>query len=85
MKDLTKFGYQNLLDQVVGGLRCIGSLTIDEKMQSISNYQAQEHICGSLSNDISRKDKCLPLYINFNLYFFTLLFCIVINRMTSFS
>jgi hypothetical protein len=48
--------------QVIGDLRCIGSLSIDQKMQSISISQAQEHICESLSNDISRKHKCLPSY-----------------------
>jgi hypothetical protein len=28
MKDPTRLAYQNLLDQVVGGLRCIENLTI---------------------------------------------------------
>jgi hypothetical protein len=84
MKDPTRFGYQNLLDQVVGDLRCIGSLTIDKEMQFVSSSQAQEHICESVSNDFSRKDKCLPLHLNFNLYFFTLLVCIRINHMASF-
>jgi hypothetical protein len=32
MKDPIRLGYQNLLDQVIGGLRCIGSLIIKEKM-----------------------------------------------------
>jgi hypothetical protein len=32
----TRLLYQNLLDQVVGGLRCIGSLTIKEKMIQIA-------------------------------------------------
>jgi hypothetical protein len=36
MKDLTKLAYQNLLDQVVGGLRCIWSLTIKEKIIQIA-------------------------------------------------
>jgi hypothetical protein len=36
MKDLTKLAYQNLLDQVVGGLRCIRSLTIKEKIIQIA-------------------------------------------------
>jgi hypothetical protein len=80
-----RFGYQNLLDQVVGGLRFHGSLIIDKKMQSISSCQAQEHICKSLSKVISRKDKCLPLYLHFNLYFFTLFVCIGINHMAGFS
>jgi hypothetical protein len=84
MKDPTRLGYQSLLDQVVGDLICIGSLIIDKEMQFISSSQAQEHICESISNDISRKDKCLPLYLNFNPYFFTFLVCIGINRMTSF-
>jgi hypothetical protein len=32
MKDPTRLGYQNLLNQVVGGLRCIGSLSINKKV-----------------------------------------------------
>jgi hypothetical protein len=32
MKDPIRLAYKNLLDQAVGGLRCIGSLTIKEKM-----------------------------------------------------
>jgi hypothetical protein len=30
MKDPTRFGYQNLLNQVIGVLRCIGSLPSNE-------------------------------------------------------
>jgi hypothetical protein len=56
MKDPTRLGYQNILDQDVGNLRCIGSLRIDKKIQSISSCQTQERICKSLFNDISRKD-----------------------------
>jgi hypothetical protein len=83
MKDSTSLGYKNLLDQVVGDLRCIRSLTIDKEMQYISSSQAQEHVCLSLSNDISKRDKCLPL-LKFNLYFLTLLVCIRINHMARF-
>jgi hypothetical protein len=36
MKDPIRLGYQNLLDQVVGGLRCIGSFTIKEKIIQIA-------------------------------------------------
>jgi hypothetical protein len=46
--------------------------------------KAQEHICESLSNNISRKDKCLPLFLKFNLYFSTLLVCTRIDHMASF-
>jgi hypothetical protein len=35
LKDPTRLGYQNLLDQVVGGLRCFESLTINKKMESL--------------------------------------------------
>jgi hypothetical protein len=33
MKDPTRLGYQNLLNQVIGGLICIGSLTINKKIK----------------------------------------------------
>jgi hypothetical protein len=36
MKDPTRLGYQNFLDQVVGRLRCIGSLTIKQKDEIIT-------------------------------------------------
>jgi hypothetical protein len=40
MKDPTRPRYQNMLNLVVGDLRCIGSLTINKKMESMSNCQA---------------------------------------------
>jgi hypothetical protein len=84
MKNPIRLGYQNLLDQAVSDLRCIEGLTIDKEMKSILRSQAQEHIGESLSNNVSRKDKCLLLYLNFNLYFSTLRVCITINHMASF-
>jgi hypothetical protein len=36
MKDPTRLGYQNLLDEVIGGLRCIGSLTIKQEDEIIT-------------------------------------------------
>jgi hypothetical protein len=34
-----------LHDQVVGGLRCIGSLTINKKMKSLLYCQVYEPLC----------------------------------------
>jgi hypothetical protein len=45
LKDSTRFGYQNKLDLLVGGLRCIGSLTINKKMKSLLYCQAYELLC----------------------------------------
>jgi hypothetical protein len=53
LKDPTRLGYQNLLDQVVGGLRCIGSLTIN-KMESLLYCQAYKPLCKYWPNAISR-------------------------------
>jgi hypothetical protein len=54
MKDLTRLGYRNLLNQVVGGLRCIGSLSINKKVESLLYCQAYESLCKYWSNAISR-------------------------------
>jgi hypothetical protein len=45
MKDPTRLEYQNLLDQVVGGFRYIGSLIINKKMESLLHYKAYELLC----------------------------------------
>jgi hypothetical protein len=57
MKDPTRLGYQNLLNQVVGGLSCVGSLSINKCMNHYANIgpmQSQGH------------DKCLFPYLNSN-------------------
>jgi hypothetical protein len=43
-----------LLDQVVGGLRCNESLTINKKMESLLYYQVHKLLCKYLLNAISR-------------------------------
>jgi hypothetical protein len=45
MKDPTKLGCQNLLDQVVGGLRYIGRLIINKKIESLLYRQVYEPLC----------------------------------------
>jgi hypothetical protein len=53
MKDPTRLGYQNLLNQVVGGLRCIESLSINKKVEPLLYYQVYESLCKYWSNAIS--------------------------------
>jgi hypothetical protein len=76
MKDPTRLGYQNLLNQVVGGLRCIGSLSINKKVESLCKYW---------SNAISRTRYVLILVLEFNLYLFFLFSCKVRNHIASHS
>jgi hypothetical protein len=45
MNDPTMFGYQNFLDQVVGGLRYIGRVTINKKMELLLYCQVYEPLC----------------------------------------
>jgi hypothetical protein len=54
LKDPIMLGYQNLLDQVVGSLRYIGSLTINKKVESLLYCQAYESLCKYWSNATSR-------------------------------
>jgi hypothetical protein len=59
MKDPTRLGYQNFPGQVVGRLRCIGSLTIKQKnMESLLYHQAYEHLCKFDSMQSQGQDKC---------------------------
>jgi hypothetical protein len=64
MKDPTRLGYQNLLEQVVGGLRCIGSLTINKNMESLLYCQVYEPLCKFDPMQSQGQDKCLSLYLN---------------------
>jgi hypothetical protein len=54
MKDPTRLGYQSLLNEVIGGLRCIGSLTMNKKVESLLYCQVYESLCKYWSNVISR-------------------------------
>jgi hypothetical protein len=53
MKDPTRFGYQNLLNQVIGDLKCIGSFSINKRVESLLYCQAYESLCKYWSNAIS--------------------------------
>jgi hypothetical protein len=64
MKDPTRLRYQNLLDQVVGGLRCIESLTINKKIESLLYCQVYESLCKFDPMQSQGQDKCLSLYLN---------------------
>jgi hypothetical protein len=64
MKDPTRFGYQNFLDQVVGGLRCFGGMTINKKMELLLYCQVYEPLYKFDPMQSQEKDKCLSLYLN---------------------
>jgi hypothetical protein len=64
MKDPTRLGYQNLFGQVVGGLRCIESLTINKNIESLLYCQVYEPLYEFDPMQSQEQDKCLFLYLN---------------------
>jgi hypothetical protein len=64
MKDPTRLGYQNFLDQVVGGLRCIGRMTINKKMKLLPYCQVYKTLCKFDPMQSQEQAKCLSLYLN---------------------
>jgi hypothetical protein len=57
MKDPTKLECQNLLDQVVGGLRYIGRLIINKKIESLLYRQVYEPLCKLDPMQSQKQDK----------------------------
>jgi hypothetical protein len=65
VNDSIRLRYQNFLDQIIGSLRCIESLTIKQKMiKSLLYHQAYEPLCKFDSMQSQVQDKCLSVYLN---------------------
>jgi hypothetical protein len=63
-------GYQNLLDQDVGDLRCMESLTIKRKMKSFYIVKCMIHYTNLDPMQSQGQDKCLSLYLYLTYLFF---------------
>jgi hypothetical protein len=64
MKDPKRLGCQNLLDQVVCDLRCIVSLRINKKMESLLNVKCMNYYANIELMLSHGQDKCLSLCLN---------------------